>query len=157
MERVTISMSDEFAAEFSAFMDSAGYANRSEALRDLARIGLQHARLTAKSESECFATLSYVFNHHTRELSKRLTASHHDHHHLHVATMHVHLDHENCLEVAVLRGKAGVVRDFANGVIAERGVTHGQVSFIPVTLETQTHRHGDDANAGNHLHAHPKE
>ncbi len=157
MERVTISMSDEFAAELSAFMESAGYVNRSEALRDLARIGLQHARLNTEGGSECFATLSYVFNHHTRELPKRLTGAHHDHHHLHVATMHVHLDHENCLEVAVLRGKAEAVRDFAQDVIAERGVTHGQVSFIPVTLETGAHRHGDDANAGKHLHAHPKE
>ena len=157
MERVTISMSDEFAGELSAFMGSAGYANRSEALRDLARLGLQHARLSSDSGGECFATLSYVFNHHTRELPKRLTGAHHDHHHLHVATMHVHLDHENCLEVAVLRGKAEAVRDFAKGVIAERGVTHGQVSFIPVALETEAHRHGDDSPAGKHLHAHPKE
>ena len=157
MERVTISMSDEFAAELSAFMESAGYANRSEALRDLARIGLQHARLNANSGSECFATLSYVFNHQTRELPKRLTGAHHNHHHLHVATLHVHLDHENCLEVAVLRGKAGAVRDFANGVISERGVMHGQVSFIPVTLESGEHRHGDDGPAGTHLHAHPRE
>ncbi len=155
MERVTISMSDEFAAELSAFMDSAGYANRSEALRDLARLGLQHARLNAESGSECFAALSYVFNHHTRELPKRLIGAHHDRHHIHVATLHVHLDHENCLEVAVLRGKAEAVRDFANGVISERGVKYGQVSFIPVSLETQAHRHGDDT--GNHLHAHPKE
>ena len=150
MERVTISMSDEFAAELSAFMDSAGYANRSEALRDLARLGLQHARLTSDESGECFATLSYVFNHHTRELPKRLTGAHHDRHHLHVATMHVHLDHENCLEVAVLRGKAEAVRDFAKAVIAERGVTHGQVSFIPVSLETEAHRHGDDRPAGKH-------
>ena len=157
MERVTISMSDEFAGELSAFMESAGYANRSEALRDLARIGLRHARLNADGGSECFATLSYVFNHQTRELPKRLTGAHHDHHHLHVATLHVHLDHENCLEVAVLRGKAGDVRDFANGVISERGVTHGQVSFIPVTLESGEHRHGDDGPAGTHLHAHPRE
>lgn len=86
MERVTISMSDEFAAELSAFMDSAGYANLPEALRDLARLGLQHPRINADS-GECFATLSYVFNHQTRELPKRLTGAHHDHHHLHVATM----------------------------------------------------------------------
>ena len=156
MERVTISMSDEFAAELSAFMDSAGYANRSEALRDLARLGLKHAGLDADG-GECFATLSYVFNHHTRELPKRLTGAHHDHHHLHVATMHVHLDHESCLEVAVLKGRAEAVRDFAKGVIAERGVTHGQVSFIPVTLQTEMHRHGGEESAGNHLHAHPKE
>ncbi len=157
MERVTISMSDEFAAELNAFMDSGGYGNRSEALRDLARLGLQHARLNSSKVGECFATLSYVFNHHTRELSKRLVDAQHVHHHLHVATMHVHLDHENCLEVAVLRGKAEAVGEFAKGVVAQRGVKHGQISFIPVTLETEAHRHGDEAWAGGHLHAHPRE
>jgi CopG family transcriptional regulator, nickel-responsive regulator len=154
MERVTISMSDEFAVELSEFMERAGYDNRSEALRDLARIGLQHEQLNANKEGECFAMLSYVYNHHTRELSKRLTSAHHDHHNLHVSTLHVHLDHENCLEVSVLRGKAETVREFAKGVVAQRGVTHGNVSFIPVTLETQAHTHGEDS--AKHLHAHPK-
>lgn len=156
MERVTISMSDEFAAELAAFMEKSGYDNRSEALRDLARLGLRHASLQSGQAGECIATLSYVYNHHTRELSKRLTHTHHERHHLHVATMHVHLDHENCLEVAVLRGSAEAVGDFANAVIAERGVTHGQVSFIPVALETQAHPHGDEADAGTHLHARPR-
>lgn len=95
MERVTISMSKEFAAELAAFLDSNGYENRSEALRDLARLGLRHAWLESGRAGACFATLSYVYNHHTRELSKRLANAHHGHHHLHVATMHVHLDHEN--------------------------------------------------------------
>jgi CopG family nickel-responsive transcriptional regulator len=150
-------MSDEFASELAAFMDSGGYCNRSEALRDLARLGLRYARLDSSQAGECFATLSYVFNHHTRELSKRLTDAHHDRHHLQVATMHVHLDHENCLEVAVLRGEAAEVREFAKGVVAERGVKHGQVSFVPVTLETQVHTHGGDTHAHKHIHAHPRE
>jgi len=131
MERVTISMSDEFAAELATFMESAGYANRSEALRDLARLGLQHERMNANNAGECFAILSYVYDHHTRELSKRLASTHHDQPHLHVATLHVHLNHDDCLEVSVLRGNAVAVRDFAKGVAAERGVTHGQVHFIP--------------------------
>ncbi len=157
MERVTISMSNEFAAELADFMDGNGYGNRSEALRDLARLGLRHARLESRRAGACFATLSYVYNHHTRELSKRLTDAHHDHHHLHVATLHVHLDHENCLEVAVLQGEAAEVREFAKGVVAERGVKHGQVSFVPVTLETHAHAHGGEAHAHQHSHAHPKE
>jgi CopG family transcriptional regulator, nickel-responsive regulator len=110
--------------------------------------------MNANSAGECFAMLSYVYDHHTRELAKRLTSVHHEHHHLHVATLHVHLDHESCLEVSVLRGKAEAVREFAKAVVAQRGVTHGNVSFIPVTLETDAHTHGDDA--GKHLHAHPK-
>jgi len=64
--------------------------------------------------------------------------------------MHVHLDHENCLEVAVLRGEAAAVREFAKGVVAERGVKHGQVSFVPVTLEAEAHTHGGDTHAHKH-------
>lgn len=134
-------MSDEFAAELAAFMADNNYQNRSEALRDLARLGLKRERLESGVGGPCVATLSYVFNHHTRELAKRLTDTHHDHHDLQVATMHVHLDHESCLEVAVLRGDAAVVLDFSRSVIAERGVSHGQVSFVPVTLGAEAHQH----------------
>ncbi|HVY16297.1 MAG TPA: nickel-responsive transcriptional regulator NikR, partial [Rhodopila sp.] len=153
MERVTISMSDEFAAELAVFMATHHYENRSEAVRDLARQGLRQAQLQDGTAGACLATLSYVFNHHTRDLAKRLTDSHHAHHDLHVATMHVHLDHENCLELSVLRGDTEVVRDFAKSVIAERGVTHGQVSFIPVQHEIEAHPHHGAPHA--HLHTHP--
>jgi CopG family transcriptional regulator, nickel-responsive regulator len=154
VERITISVSDEFAAELAAFMKDSRYQNRSEAVRDLARIGLNQARGDRNFAGECLATLSYVFSHETRELSKRLTDAHHSHHDFQVATMHVHLDHDSCLEVAVLRGKAAAVKDFANAVIAERGVTHGHVSLIPVTVDTAAHRHGSEVH--RHAHAHPK-
>ena len=97
--------------------------------------GLERVRLDNDIGGACLATLSSVFNPHTRELAKRLTDVHHHHHDLQLATLHVHLDHESCLEVAVLRGDAAVVRDFSNAVIAERGVRHGQVSFVPVMAE----------------------
>ncbi len=156
MERVTISVSDEFAAELAAFMADNHYENRSEALRDLARLGLKRVRLDSGMAGECIATLSYVFNHHTRELAKRLTDAHHSHHELQVATMHVHLDHDSCLEVAVLRGDASVVREFSKAVIAERGVKHGQVSFVPVVIRTTAHSHHAGARVANHIHTHPK-
>ena len=156
MERITISVSDEFAADLAAFMEGNHYDNRSEAVRDLARMGLTQARSERGIAGDCVATLSYVFSHHTRELSKRLTDANHAHHNLHVATMHVHLDHDNCLEVAVLRGKAATVRDFANAVVAERGVTYGQVSLVPVVIDTE------DASSRRpgphrHVHVHPKQ
>ncbi len=154
MERITISVSDEFAAELAAFMESERYGNRSEAVRDLARLGLQRARIDRNLSGDCVATLSYVFNHHTRELAKRLTDAHHDHHGEQVATMHVHLDHDSCLEVAVLRGDAAKVRHFAKTIIAERGVAHGQVSFVPVSINAATHAHGGASH--RHTHTHPK-
>ncbi len=154
MERVTISMSDEFAIELANFMAAHHYDNRSEAVRDLARLGLKQAKLDSNVAGDCIATLSYVFNHHTRDMARRLTDAHHAHHQLQVATLHVHLDHENCLELAVLRGDAGAVRGFSSAVIAERGVTHGQVSFIPTTIQTEAHHHGDGP-AHDHVHTHP--
>ena len=157
MERLTISMSDEFASELALFMATNHYDNRSEAVRDLARQGLRQSHLYNGGAGECVATLSYVFNHHTRELAKRLTDAHHAHHELQVATMHVHLDHQNCLELAVLRGDSSAVREFSQAVIAERGVTHGQVSFIPVMIETEAHPHGAEGHApDHHLHIHPR-
>ena len=104
MERITISVSDEFATELAEFMASERYDNRSEAVRDLARLGLNRARIDHSISGDCIATLSYVFNHHTRELARRLTDAHHEHNGNQVATMHVHLDHDSCLEIAVLRG-----------------------------------------------------
>jgi CopG family nickel-responsive transcriptional regulator len=151
MERITISVSDEFAAELAAFMESHTYANRSEAVRDLARLGLKRAE--PNLTGACVATLSYVFNHHVRELARRLTDAHHEHHDLQVATMHVHLDHENCLEVAVLRGDAAEVGELAKAIIAERGVSHGQVNFVPVAIDKAAHSHG---GGHGHTHIHPK-
>lgn len=156
MERVTISMSDEFAAELAVFMVNNHYDNRSEAVRDLARQGLRQVHVYEGAAGECMATLSYVFNHHTRELAKRLTDTHHAHHELQVATMHVHLDHESCLELAVLRGDASEVREFAKSIIAERGVMHGQINFIPVTSAIETHAHQGKGHGRDHLHTHPR-
>jgi len=136
MERVTISVSEDFAAELAAFMRAHRYDNRSEAIRDLARLGLkQRASEGAARGGDCVATFSYVFNRLKRELPKRLTATHHAHRQLHVATLHVHLDHDNCLEVAVLRGDFAQVRDFASSITAERGVVHGALGVIPVSAE----------------------
>ena len=155
MERVTISLSEDLAGELAAFMETHRYGNRSEAIRDLARLGLERARTNGGGEAgDCVATLSYVFNHHTRELSKRLTDLQHGHHDLHVAAMHVHLDHENCLEVSVLRGRTRAVRDFAKEIIAERGVTHGSVSLVPVVFDSGDHAHGEGRR--RHDHARPK-
>jgi CopG family nickel-responsive transcriptional regulator len=84
------------------------------------------------------AVLSYVFDHHERQLSARLTGLQHDHHDLAVATMHAHISHEDCIETVILRGDSGEVESFARSVIAETGVRHGQVQLIPVKPSAST-------------------
>ena len=76
--------------------------------------------------------LVYIYDHETRRLAQRLNHEQHAHHDLSVATMHVHLDAHNCLEVAVLKGRGGEVRHFADHVIGERGVEYGQLVTIPL-------------------------
>jgi CopG family nickel-responsive transcriptional regulator len=154
MERVTISLSDEFAEELAIFMRARQYENRSEAIRDLARIGLRTKALEVREgQADCVATFSYVFDHHARELPKRLVATHHAHHGLQVATLHVHLDFDQCLEVAVLRGEVAKVRDLADSITAERGVVHGALSVIPVPTGSVGQKHGAGASHAAHNHS----
>jgi CopG family nickel-responsive transcriptional regulator len=143
MQRLTITIDDDLVAAVDHFIEARGYANRSEAIRDLVRSGLAQSSLEVAEGRDCIATLSYVYDHAARELPKRLTQEFHDHHHLAQATLHVHISHDSCLEVTVLKGRSTEVKAFADHVIAERGVRHGHVVFMPT-----------DADAGSHDHDH---
>lgn len=131
MQRVTITIDDELMAKLDELKAARGYQNRSEAIRDLARAGLQQAASETPSAQPCVAALVYVYDHTKRELPKRLADTFHDHHAMSVSTLHVHLDQDTCMEVTVLKGQAGEVRHFAEHVIAERGVRHGQLVVMP--------------------------
>jgi CopG family nickel-responsive transcriptional regulator len=150
MQRVTITIDDDLAANLEGFMAVRGYANRSEAIRDLARSGLQHVATQFADPQQCLAALIYIYDHQQRELPKRLTRDFHDHHDLAQATLHVHLDHESCMEVTVLKGRGADVQHFADHIIAERGVRHGQVVYLP-THRVRTHRAGGTLK-GSHTH-----
>lgn len=159
MERFTISLDDQLAAEFDALISRRGYQNRSEAVRDLVRGALEQDRQSTKEIGHCVANLSYVFNHHERDLAERLTALQHDQHDLTVATMHAHLDHENCLESVILRGPIAEVRAFSDAMIAERGVRHGQLNVVSVEVDAgHDHHHGHvpRKKVRTHLHLKPK-
>lgn len=150
MQRVTITIDDDLAANLEGFMAVRGYANRSEAIRDLARSGLQHIATQVAGPQQCLAALIYIYDHQQRELPKRLTRDFHDHHDLAQATLHVHLDHESCMEVTVLKGRGADVQHFADHIIAERGVRHGQVVYLPAH-RVRTHRTGGTLK-GSHTH-----
>ena len=124
-----------------------GYDNRSEAIRDLARAGLQQAATEVAGSRPCVAALVYVYDHDARELPKRLTRDFHERHDLAQATLHMHLDHDSCMEVTVLKGRGSDVQEFANHIIAERGVRHGHVVYLPAD---GAHTHG---RGGSHSHA----
>ena len=145
MQRVTISIDEALGEAFDQLIAEQGYQSRSEAMRDLVRKAVE-GRRAAGEAGVCVANLSYVFNHHTRALSQRLAALGHDHHDLVVATTHVHLDHENCLESVMLKGPTARVRGLADAIQAERGVRFGDLNLISVG------DHGEHAMSDEHRH-----
>lgn len=149
MERFTISLDESLAREFDMLLRERGYANRSEAVRDMLRHELETHRLEQEDAPHCIASLSYVYNHHERRLAERLTDLQHHSHDLVVSSMHVHLDHDNCLETLFLRGATADVRALAEKISAERGVRHGQLNLVPVEIE------GDHRHIHHHVHSRP--
>jgi CopG family nickel-responsive transcriptional regulator len=139
MERITISMDEDLAARFDALIARRGYSNRSEAMRDLVREALDQERLTDDPGSVSFGALTYVYNHHERELASRITRAQHAHHDLAVATLHVHIDDDNCLETVILNGPASDVRAFADALCASTGVRHGRLHLIPDASSGSNH------------------
>lgn len=151
MDRFTISLDENLAAAFDSLIKERGYSTRSEAVRDILRSHLQRNEQKRNSKGSCVAALSYVYNHHERELSERLASIQHGHHDLTISTMRAHLDHEECLETVMLKGPVGQVRQFAEEIIAERGVRHGQLNLISVDL-SKPHSHG----GSSHRHLKPQ-
>jgi CopG family nickel-responsive transcriptional regulator len=144
MERFTISLDDQLAHEFDTLIEQRGYSNRSEAVRDILRAHLDRLRESGNAEAHCVANLSYVYNHHERDLTDRLTSLQHDHHDLTISTMHAHLDHDHCIESVMLKGRSRDVRRFADAISAERGVRHGQLNLVTVEVATPS----------RHVHSH---
>ncbi len=154
LERISVSLDEELVEQFEHYLKARGYRNRSEAIRDLIREKLEAEHIDQNSDGHCIGTLSYVFNHSERELSRRLTNAQHHHHDVAVSTLHVHLDHDNCLESVVVNGPTSEVQAFANGIITQPGVRHGKLHLIPVDVEQQKHSHGNTPHP--HSHTHPR-
>jgi len=124
--RFGVSMEKRLLAALDAIVDRRGYANRSEALRDLIR-GEQVRESWEGGKGPIVATLTLVYDHHVREVGERLVTLQHDHEDVVHSTMHIHLSHRMCLEVIVLRGKAREIQQLADRLIAARGVKHGRL------------------------------
>lgn len=157
MERFTISLDADLAVEFDKLIKARGYSNRSEAVRDMLRGQLESFRRIHGGARHCVANLSYVYNHHERDLAERLLQLQHDHHNLSVSAMHAHLDHEHCIESLILRGPAAEVRSFAAALTAQRGVRHGQLNMVSVEIESDRHAHphgGRQAPNERQVHRH---
>ncbi|WP_460021123.1 nickel-responsive transcriptional regulator NikR [Magnetospira thiophila] len=135
MERITVTIDDELLEKFDELMELKGYSNRSEGIRDAVRKMLAEQRIAVKEEAKCVGCVVYMYNHKERTLSSRLVEAQHHHHDIPTATLHLHVDKENCVEATVLNGTIEEVRNMANQIIAQTGVKHGYLHLIPLEDE----------------------
>jgi CopG family transcriptional regulator, nickel-responsive regulator len=125
-ERVSLAIEPELLARFDDFIENLA-GNRSEVMRDLIRARLNDEEWSSLRGKEAVATVTIVYDHHQRKLAERLLDVGHEHHDSIVTSLHVHLDHDSCLEVVVLRGNPKVLRTIADQLISMKGVKHGKV------------------------------
>lgn len=128
LARIGVAIDSLLLRKFDDRIGERGYANRSEAFRDLIREELVQ-KSWESPDSDVVGTVTLVYDHHVRMLSEKLTNMQHDHHRNILSTMHVHLDHDNCLEVLVVKGKAKNVRKIADALISTKGVKHGSLTL----------------------------
>ncbi len=125
LARTGLSLDRELLAAFDRVILKKGYNNRSEAVRDLIR---DHLVSEAADKNEVVVgTLTIVYDHHRPNLTEKLVDAQHHAGGKVLAATHVHLDHHNCLEVVIMKGRSGAIRDFANHILSLRGVKHGQL------------------------------
>jgi CopG family nickel-responsive transcriptional regulator len=128
LSRVGVAIDSDLLKKFDDLIAGRGYTNRSEAFRDLIRDAMIEHK-AERSDSVMVGTVTLVYDHHVRRLSEKLTDMQHEHFHNVLSTLHVHLDHDHCLEVVVLKGKSSAVRRMADALISAKGVKHGRLTI----------------------------
>ncbi|MBI4903474.1 MAG: nickel-responsive transcriptional regulator NikR [Acidobacteria bacterium] len=134
LSRIGVAIDADLLEKFDALIARKGYTNRSEAFRDLIRDELVQ-KAWEKPESQVVGTVTLVYDHHVRMLNEKLTEIQHEAFHTVLSTLHVHLDHDHCLEVLVMRGKASTVQQVADALISTKGVKHGRLTITTTGAE----------------------
>jgi len=125
LERIGIAIGEDLLGEFDKLIARRGYTSRSEAVRDLIRKEMVD-EISGTPNAEVYGTVTLIYDHHTRLLPEKLTELQHQYHAAIMSSVHVHLDHDNCLEAILVRGKSTLVQKLANTLIATKGVKHGR-------------------------------
>lgn len=131
LSRFGVSMDEKLLAEFDELVTNKGYANRSEAVRDLVREALI-VETWQDPEQFVAGSILLFYDHDQKGLLEQLTAIQHDFHHEILATTHFHLDEHNCLELIIVKGKSGCLQTLSNQMVTLKGVKYGKFTVAPV-------------------------
>lgn len=131
LARIGVAIDSELLEQFDQAISRKGYTNRSEAFRDLIRDELNREQ-GEQADAQVVGTVTLVYDHHVRLLTERLTEAQHQHHDLIISTLHIHMNHQDCLEVLVVRGTSAAVKRVADQLIAIKGVKHGKLVMTAI-------------------------
>jgi CopG family nickel-responsive transcriptional regulator len=126
--RIGVAIASGLLGEFDDLIGKRGYTNRSEAFRDLIRAELVKES-SSRPAGRVVGSLTVVYDHHVRLLEEKLTEMQHNHNRLILSVLHIHLDHDNCMELIALRGASAEVQRFADLLAATKGVKHAQLAI----------------------------
>ena len=124
--RFGVSIENHLLEQFDCLIHNRNYSNRSEAIRDLIRDEIVREEWK-DSETDSIGTVTIIYDHHVGDLSHILTSIQHEFNEHIISTMHVHLDHNNCLEVLAVKGKTKIIKKIADSIISIKGVKHGKL------------------------------
>lgn len=125
--RFGVSIEQDLLENYDRLIAERGYATRSEALRDLIREELIRQRIEVHKETNALGSLTLVYDHHARNLAQEMGAIQHDFHENILSVMHIHVSHDDCMEVLALRGKVSEIVDLANGLLSLKGIKNGKL------------------------------
>jgi CopG family nickel-responsive transcriptional regulator len=131
-------MEEDLLHEFDHLIERKGYTNRSEAVRDIVREKLIEESVETPTGA-VYGALVFIYDHHKRELEKSLSNLQHDYFENIISTSHVHVDHDHCLEVVLLKGKSTILKTIAEKILSFKGVQHGKLTL---TASLKGHHHG---------------
>ena len=153
--RFGVSAEEDLLFSFDRLIAGQGYGNRSEALRDLMRDALvrSHMETPPRGKSDVLGSLTLVYDHHARDLADRMADIQHDHHDLVISVLHVHVTHDDCMEVIAMRGRADDVRSLSEALLSLKGVKHGKLFMtLPSQAQVITSHPGHSHNEHSHPH-----
>ncbi len=125
--RFGVSIDQDLLENYDRLIAERGYATRSEALRDLIREALIQQKIEMETGTKVLGSLTLVYDHHARNLSQEMAEIQHNFHDLVLSVMHLHVSHEDCMEVIALRGVVADVVELANGLLSLKGIKNGKL------------------------------
>lgn len=138
--RFGVSMEEELLHQFDHLISHKGYTNRSEAVRDIVRNKLIEESVEI-AHGKVYGALVYIYDHHKRELEKQLSSLQHEYFKNIISTSHVHIDHDHCLEVVLLKGDAKMLKKIAEKLLSFKGVKHGKLTLTTSLKGNKNHAH----------------